>query len=261
VLKNKLLNEKQKKIRTVASLEARLTGKRLPNKILKKLYKKRVIDIIVNRLRKVKKIDDFFVAIPNTKKNNHLARYLKKKRIKFYRGSEKNVLERITLGGIKFKADLLVRLTCDNPFVDIKMIDEMVKKFKRNYTKFDYFSNNGYAISKERKIPKGLDIEIVKPKHLKEILGIVKRQSYKTFATTFYYKSKQRAYKKKSFKINNKVKYLFPKNLSLTLDTKKDLEFLNYLFKLVYSKYKLNFDLNSVLQVIKDNKKKLKHYM
>jgi spore coat polysaccharide biosynthesis protein SpsF len=250
-----------KKIRTVASLEARLTSRRLPNKILKKLYKKKVIDIIVSRLRKVKKLDDFFVAIPNTKKNNNLAKYLKKKRIKFYRGSEENVLERIALGGIKFKADLLVRLTCDNPFVDIKMIDEMVKKFKRDYAKFDYFSNNGYAISKKRKIPKGLDIEIVKPRHLKEILDIVKRQAYKTFPTSFYYKSKQRVYKKKSFKINNKVKYVFPRNLSLTLDTKRDFEFLNYLFKLVYSKHKLNYDLNGVLHVIKDNKKKLKHYI
>ena len=248
----------RKKIRVVVSLEARLTSSRLPNKVLKKLYKKKVIDIIVNRLKKVKKIDDFFVAIPNTKKNNNLAKYLKKKRIKFYRGSEKNVLERITLGAIKFKADLLVRLTCDNPFVDIKMIDQMVKEFKKNYTSFDYFSNNGYAISKKRKIPLGLDIEIVKPKHLKEILDVVKKQAYKTFATTFYYKSKQRTYKKKSFNINNKVKHVFPKDLSLTLDTKKDFEYLNYLFKLVYSKHKLNFDLNNVLHVIKNNKY-LKH--
>ena len=43
----------RKKIRVVVSLEARLTSSRLPNKVLKKLYKKKVIDIIVNRLKKV----------------------------------------------------------------------------------------------------------------------------------------------------------------------------------------------------------------
>ena len=40
----------------------------MKNKLIK-IIQEKVIDIIVNRLRKVKKINDFFVEIPNTKKN------------------------------------------------------------------------------------------------------------------------------------------------------------------------------------------------
>ena len=115
----------------VLSLEARMTSSRLPNKIFKKINNLKVIEILIKRIKKIKSIDNFFVAIPRSKKNDKLAFYLKKKKVNFFRGSENNVLERVVKGGEKFQADTLVRLTGDNPLVDIYMVDMMIKIFKK----------------------------------------------------------------------------------------------------------------------------------
>ena len=85
----------------------------------------------------------------------------------------------------------MVRLTCDNPLVDIYMIDTMIKKFlKKN---IDYFSNNGYAKSKIRNMPTGIDIEIIKFKTLKKILRNVKKKilfNFSIFVHIYFKKRK-----------------------------------------------------------------------
>ena len=157
-----------KKKKIILSLEARMTSHRLPNKIFKKINNLKVIDILTKRIKKIKSIDNFFIAIPDSKSNDRLATYLKKKKINYYRGSEDNVLKRVVKGGEKFNADILVRLTGDNPMVDIFMVDKMIKIFKKKKI-LDYYSNNGYAKSPIRSMPTGIDIEIIKFSTLKSI--------------------------------------------------------------------------------------------
>ena len=50
----------------VLSLEARMTSSRLPNKIFKKINNLKVIEILIKRIKKIKSIDNFFVAISFT---------------------------------------------------------------------------------------------------------------------------------------------------------------------------------------------------
>ena len=68
------------KKKIVLSLEARLTSSRLPNKIFKKINNIRVIELLIKRIKQIKQINDFFVAIPNSNTNNRLARFLQKKK-------------------------------------------------------------------------------------------------------------------------------------------------------------------------------------
>ena len=156
------------KKKIILSLEARMTSSRLPNKIFKKINDIKIIELLIKRIKKIRYIDNFFIAIPLSKTNNKLANFLNQKKINYFRGSENNVLERIVKGGEKYKADILVRLTCDNPLVDIYIFDTMIKKFLKKKN-IEYCSNNGYAKSKIRNMPTGIDIEIIKFKTLKNI--------------------------------------------------------------------------------------------
>jgi len=233
----------------VLSLEARMTSTRLPNKIFKKINNLKVIEILIKRIKKIKSIDNFFVAIPRSKKNDKLAFYLKKKKVNFFRGSENNVLERVVKGGEKFQADTLVRLTGDNPLVDIYMVDMMIKIFKKKKY-LDYFSNNGYATSPTRTMPSGIDIEIIKFSTLKNISLYLKKKRYITSPTSYLYLSKKKKFILAHYKIEKKIREKCNKNIRLTLDTKADLRFLQSLFKKIYLKYKLNFNLWNVLNCL-----------
>ena len=58
-------------------IQARLGSKRFPNKILEKVLNKSVIELVINRIKLSKKINQIVVAIPNTKVDDKLFNYLK----------------------------------------------------------------------------------------------------------------------------------------------------------------------------------------
>ena len=63
-------------------IQARLKSKRLPNKVIKTINNKTIIEHLINQISFSKKIDRFFFLIP---KNDHkLKKYLLKKKNKIY---------------------------------------------------------------------------------------------------------------------------------------------------------------------------------
>ena len=116
-------------MRIVTIVQARQTSKRLPNKVLKKINQFSIIEIIVKRLKKLNLVNDIIVAIPDNKMNDKLSKHLIEKKIKIFRGSEENVLDRYYQAAKKNKADVIVRITADCPFVDIKIIENGLKIF------------------------------------------------------------------------------------------------------------------------------------
>ena len=78
----------------ICIIQARLTSSRLPNKVLKKINNKNSLQIIHEKLKKIKEIDEIVFAIPNNKMNMPLKKFLLKNNYKVFCGSEKNVLSR-----------------------------------------------------------------------------------------------------------------------------------------------------------------------
>ena len=62
----------KKKRNTVLIIQARLTSKRFPSKVIKMLDKKPIIFFLLERLKKCKKVDEIVFDIPDTKKNHKL---------------------------------------------------------------------------------------------------------------------------------------------------------------------------------------------
>ena len=63
--------------KTVAIIQARLTSSRFPNKVLQKIGKKTLIEILLNRLKNSKELDQIILAVPNNKKNKIIKEKLK----------------------------------------------------------------------------------------------------------------------------------------------------------------------------------------
>ena len=69
------------KKKIILSLEARMTSSRLPNKIFKKINDIKIIELLIKRIKKIRYIDNFFIAIPLSKTNNKLANFLNRKKL------------------------------------------------------------------------------------------------------------------------------------------------------------------------------------
>ncbi len=162
---NGLVNSKDKTIaimKTVIIVQARMGSSRLPNKVMKIINGKPMIELIVKRLKKSKQANEVVVATSNQPENKILINHLKKIKAKIFIGKENDVLDRFYRAAKKFKADIIVRITADCPIVDAGIIDDFIKKFKNKNP--DYLSN-----CLPWTFPDGLDTEVFSFKLLEKI--------------------------------------------------------------------------------------------
>ena len=65
----------------IGIIQARLTSKRFPGKVLKKIGNMPMLEILIKRISFSKKLDKIIVVIPRSKKNKNLKIFLKKKKL------------------------------------------------------------------------------------------------------------------------------------------------------------------------------------
>ena len=128
---------------------------RLPGKVMKKIVGIPAIGIILKRLKKTKEAQKIVVATSKNEENKVLINYLKKIKASYFCGSENDVLNRFYKTATKHKAEIIVRITADCPLVDVQIVDDFIKRFKKN--KPDYLSNGLWL---PWTYPDGLDVEV-----------------------------------------------------------------------------------------------------
>ena len=111
-------------------IEARMNFTRLPGKHCYKVYNKYIIEYLIIRLKKVKYANDIILATTNTKVDDILFDISKKHKIKCFRGSEENVMQRVLMAAEKNKTDIIVSITADCPLTDPNIIDQCILSLK-----------------------------------------------------------------------------------------------------------------------------------
>ncbi len=220
----------------IAIVQARLTSSRFPNKIMQKIGDKSIIEHLLSRAKRSKKINDIVLAIPNNKKNIDIKKNFKK--VNFFLGSENDVLDRYYKAAKKFRASTVVRICGDCPFIDPNIIDKIINIYENN--DYDYVSNTITPT-----FPDGLDVEVFSFDVLKKAWLKAKTKNDREHVTPFILKDKLLK------KFNFKYKYDLSK-IRLTIDEKLDLGQLNVIYS--YFKKK-NFGIEEINKLFKKNKK------
>ena len=240
--------------RFAAIIEARMSSSRLEGKVLKKIENKEILKHIIDRIKKSKKLDNIIVATTKNKKDNKIIALLKKNQISFFRGSSKNVLDRIIKCAEKYNVNYIVRVTADNPLTDYKLIDYLICHINK-HPYLDFLTNNHFGDPKKRKIAYGLDLSLFSLSSLKKVRKLSNKKKIFLEYPTLYYHTKG----KHLFKIKN---ILLPRQMiinnhyRLTIDTKEDFDFIKKIFKeykKVYNKYDY-LEINKIRNIL--NKKK-----
>tara|TARA_B100000989_G_scaffold21727_1_gene14247 strand:+ start:13066 stop:15093 length:2028 start_codon:yes stop_codon:yes gene_type:complete len=147
-------------MRIVAIVQARMGSVRFPNKVMKLIENTPMIEILLKRLSKSKKLDQIVVATPGNSINSKLIKHVRNLGFSCIQGSENDVLQRYVDAADKSKADVIVRITGDCPLIDPKLVDECIKKFFD--LEVDYLSNIDPP-----SYPDGLDVSVITVKALK----------------------------------------------------------------------------------------------
>lgn len=236
-------NDRKKPI-IVAIIQARMNSSRLPGKALKDLCGMPILAQLISRIDGATFLDKIIVATTDTENDDPIETLCKNENILIFRGSENDVLERIVLTSKQFSADIIVRLTADNPFVNAELIDLILYEFEREFPHIDYMSN-----TEKTHFPHGLYVEVIKASILEKLNAQELSERHREHVTTFI-RENPYLFKLKHYYGNFVFNY---KNLSI--DTEEDYKRLSEIFRKLQEQ-SLNFGLKEISnlnELCKDN--------
>ncbi len=195
--------------RIIAIIQARVSSTRLAGKILLKLGEKTVLEHVALRVKACKLVDDVIIATTILAADDAIIAECSKIGIKAFRGSSDNVLQRYYLAAKEAKADIVIRVTSDCPFIDTNLLHSMLEKFK--HENCDYLSN-----TIKRTYPRGFDLEIFTFSALQKAYTQAKSPHELEHVTPYIYMNTDK------FNISNYSDIADNSDLRVTLDTIED---------------------------------------
>ncbi|MCC5908763.1 MAG: hypothetical protein JJU13_21270 [Balneolaceae bacterium] len=138
-----------------------MSSDRFPGKVLLPLPLKGgkpMIGWIADQLSESAVKADFIIATSSKSSDDMVYEYCTTQGFQCYRGDEKNVLSRFADICRKYHYDVVIRLTGDNPLLDIPVIEQVIENHIKK--KNDYTGTKG--------LPLGMNVEVVSAKRIIE---------------------------------------------------------------------------------------------
>ena len=218
-------------------IQARMGSTRLPNKIMMKIDDDNtMLDFVINQLKSSKYLDEIIIATTDLAVDDQIVDFAKKKQIKFFCGSEKDVLSRYYECAKFFSVDSVVRVTSDCPLIDPCILDSLIQKFIGSGCDF---ISPGFP----RTYPQGsADIELFSFKSLEKMWREAKKPSEREHVCTFIYNNPE---KFNIRKIPNSINF---SNLKCSVDKEEDLKFVQEIVKRINMRPILIHDVLNILK-------------
>lgn len=208
-------------------IQARTGSQRLTDKILKPIGEERsLLDFILKRFEKYNYSIPIIVATTKNPNDERIVNIVNKyNTIQCFRGNEENVLDRFIGCANKFQIDKIIRVCADNPFIDLKSIDKIIKEISiRSSDYIAFYLNNMPSIRTHF----GFWAEGITLVALKKISLMTKEKIYIEHVTNYIYDYEHHF---KIKKIELPKLFYENQNMRFTLDTKQDFENINNLLK------------------------------
>jgi spore coat polysaccharide biosynthesis protein SpsF (cytidylyltransferase family) len=192
-----------------------MSSTRFPGKVIAPLGESTVMKVLLSRLSMSKSIQEIIVATSLDPSDDALVDHIRDQKI--FRGDLLDVRSRFIELGKKYAPQNIVRITGDCPLVCHELVDEMM--IVHETERSDYTANcnlNPY--------PKGFDIEIFRTDILLRTDFLTDNLYDKEHVTPWMYSSGKLRVTNLEFLQHNKSK-----SLNFSVDTQKDLYFLNQL--------------------------------
>ena len=192
----------------IGIIQARTGSTRLPGKVVKKIGDRTVLEILLTRLKNVSALTELIVATTTKSEDNIIEKISLENSVKVFRGSENNVLDRYYEAAKKYNADIIVRITSDNPLVSLDLISFQIEYLIQN--------NCDYVGSKE--VILGTAVETFSFQSLKKAWYNAKNKYEMEHVTPYIYEHRD------IFTVEyiSPLRNLEKKDIRLTIDTIED---------------------------------------
>ncbi len=137
-------------MKTVIILQARMNSSRFPSKIALNLNGLTVIEQVIKRLKSFDKADELIVATTDSCQDDITCALAEKSRVRYFRGSESNVLGRYFDCAKENDADQIIRATADDPLTSIDLLNKMYESHLDKCAEYTY--SEGYPIGVQEEI-------------------------------------------------------------------------------------------------------------
>ncbi|MHC1681694.1 MAG: acylneuraminate cytidylyltransferase [Clostridiaceae bacterium] len=225
-------------MKVVCIIQARFGSTRLPGKVLKEIGSKTVLELDIERIKRVKNIDEIVIATTILEKDDVIVKEAERLGIKHFRGSEEDVLSRYYLAAKEAKADVVVRVTSDCPLIDSEVTEEIIQYFKDN--NFDYVSN-----TLDRTYPRGLDTEVFTFKSLEKAHNEATSERDREHVTPYIWSNSS---------MFNLAQYKNEEDFSdyrWTLDTEEDFQVIDLIYKHFNNEAVKYFNMKDIVEYLK----------
>jgi len=233
----------KKRLKTAVYIQARYSSSRLPKKLFLPLAGKSVLQHIIERTRLIKKLINYIVVVVPDEEKEVIREHLKDSPdVIVYGGDKENVLKRFYDANKKIQADIIIRLTADNPLVDtLHLRKALLRHIKQqaDYTIYKY-------------LPLGCGFEILSKYALERCFKNANKVYQKEHVTPYIRENKQ------EFKILELVPYKFYRRpeYRLTIDEEPDYKLIEIIYKHLYKGKPIN--LREVLKFLEAKPELLK---
>ncbi len=157
---------------------------RLPGKVMMDLAGEPLLARVVERTARATTVSEVVVATSENTQDNAIAGLCGARGWPCFRGSESDVLDRYYQAARGYEAEVVVRITADNPLVDNELVDEMVGEFARRRPTIDYVSN---SLGRQT-YPTGLSVEVVCFEALAKAWRLAGEEKEREHVTLFIYR-------------------------------------------------------------------------
>lgn len=173
-------------VKIIGIIQARMSSTRFPGKVLAEIVGLPMLERIVTRVSVTPDISEIIIATTTAPEDNILADWITINlgEKKCFRGSEHDVLDRYYKCAKLNSADLVVRITADDPLKDASIIQRAIDHFYIDPS-LDYCSNTIIPT-----YPEGLDIEVFKFGALERAWQEARLPSEREHVTPYIWKNK-----------------------------------------------------------------------
>jgi len=169
-------------MKVIAVTQARVGSTRLPEKVLKTINGKTLLEMHLERLLKSKRIDQIIVATTCEPNAELIKKIAEKLGVQVYQGSTDDVLDRFYQAVKNEEVNYVVRLTADCPLIDASLVDQLIDFMLLH--KVDYVSN-----TLKPSFPDGQDIEVFTLQALEKAWISSNLKSEREHVTPFIWKN------------------------------------------------------------------------
>ena len=171
-----------KRKHSVAIVQARMSSRRLPGKVLREIDGKPLLGYLVDSLQNCNRLAAIVVATSNEESDSAIVEFCKQNGIRFFCGSLEDVASRYLSVAQIHDLDSFVRISGDSPLIDPLLVDYAVGTFLNN--DYDVVTNLF-----PRTYPPGMSVEVIKARVFSDAIQNYVSAEQKEHVTSYFYEN------------------------------------------------------------------------